>query len=248
MSAPGWLTARPVAHRGLHNLAEGVVENTRSAAARAVEAGFAIECDVQRTVDGEAMVFHDFTLDRLTTQSGPIAARTSTELQAIAFTATADPMMRLSDLLALVGGRVPLIVEIKSRFDGDLRLTQRVLEVIRGYEGPLAVMSFDDVVVAAVRRMAPQVVRGIVAERNYVDREWDMLSAARKRRLAHLLHYPQTRFHFINYRVRDLPTAATWAARALLGVPLLTWTVRTPENRTQAARWADQMVFEGFRP
>jgi glycerophosphoryl diester phosphodiesterase len=246
--APPWLTARPIAHRGLHDAAAGIIENTSSSCAAAVAAGYAIEVDLQRSADGEAMVFHDDTLERLTEASGPLAALTAAELQKVRFRATADAMMRFSDLLALVAGRVPLVVELKSRFDGDLRLAARAAEVAKTYAGPLALMSFDPEPIAALRRLAPGVPRGITAERHYEDAEWQGLPAWRKQALGNLMHLPATRAQFVAYWVRDLPTAATLAARHLLGLPILTWTVRTPEDRARAKRWADQMIFEGFRP
>jgi glycerophosphoryl diester phosphodiesterase len=248
MAAPSWLTARPIAHRGLHDAAAGIIENTRSASAAAVEAGYAIEVDLQRSADGEAMVFHDDTLERLTEATGPVADRTAAELQAVRFRTTRDAMMRFSDLLTLVGGRVPLVVELKSRFDGDLRLATRAAEIASAYDGPLALMSFDPAPIAALRRLAPNIVRGITAERHYDDAEWHGLSAWQRQYLGNLLHLPRTRAQFVAFWVRDLPTAATLAARQLLGLPLLTWTVRTEEDRSRARRWADQMIFEGFRP
>ncbi|ALK09252.1 Glycerophosphoryl diester phosphodiesterase [Blastochloris viridis] len=246
--APGWLTARPIAHRGLHDPAAGVVENTRSSCAAAIAAGYAIEVDLERSADGEAMVFHDDTLDRLTEATGPLAALSARELQAVRFRATGDAMLRFCDLLALVAGRVPLIVELKSRFDGDLRLAVRAAEVAAGYAGPLAMMSFDPDLVAALRRLAPDVVRGITAERHYDDAEWTGLTRWQKQRLGNLLHLPSSRAQFVAFGIRDLPSAATWLARHGLGLPLLTWTVRTNADRARARRWADQIIFEGLRP
>src|ERR1700712_3212502 len=123
--APDWLTARPVAHRGLHDAARGIIENMPGAAAAAVAANFSIECDIQLTADGEAMVHHDDTLGRLTEGSGALLGMTSAELKAIPFRDTQERMMSLGDLCALVNGRVPLVIEVKSHFDGDRRLVKR---------------------------------------------------------------------------------------------------------------------------
>src|SRR6195952_3236622 len=125
MRAPDWLTARPVAHRGLHDAARGIIENMPGAAAAAVAANFSIECDIQLTADGEAMVHHDDTLGRLTEGSGALLGMTSAELKAIPFRDTQERMMSLGDLCALVNGRVPLVIEVKSHFDGDRRLVKR---------------------------------------------------------------------------------------------------------------------------
>jgi glycerophosphoryl diester phosphodiesterase len=250
MHMPGldWLTARPVAHRGLHNAGASIIENTPSAFAAAVAGGFAIECDVQLSADGEAMVHHDEALGRLTEGTGTLVSMTAADLKAVPFRATADRMLDLKGLCDLVAGRVPLIVEIKSRFDGDTRLTARVAAVLQNYAGPAAAMSFDPAQVAALRALAPHLPRGIVAERHYDHGEWAPLPAALKRRMAHLLHLPETRPHFIAYAVNDLPALAPWLARHIFGLKLLTWTVRTPEQRQRAARWADQVIFEGWRP
>jgi glycerophosphoryl diester phosphodiesterase len=242
-----WLTARPVAHRGLHD-GVAVIENTAPAFRAAIDGNFAIETDVQITADGEAMVHHDFALGRLTLGSRQLAAMTAAGLKEVPFKATADRMMTLGELCDFVAGRTPLVIELKSRFDGDLRLVTRAAEVLRNYAGPAALMSFDPAPIAALRRIAPELTRGIVAERHDEDDEWHALTVAQKRSLAFLLHAPRTRPHFVAYHVKDLPSPGPLIARWLFGRPLLTWTVRTPEDQERAKRWANQMIFEGFRP
>src|ERR1700760_4529871 len=143
MRAPDWLTARPVAHRGLHDRARGIIENMPAAAEAAVAGNFAIECDIQLTADGEAMVHHDDALGRLTEGSGPLLGKTAAELKAVSFKDTPERMMSLGDLCALVRGRVPLVIEMKSHFDGDRRLVRRMAQVLASYSGPVVGMSFD---------------------------------------------------------------------------------------------------------
>jgi glycerophosphoryl diester phosphodiesterase len=247
MTDLSWITARPVAHRGLHDAAGGIVENTATAFQAAIAGNFAIECDLQVSADGEAMVHHDHALGRLTEGTAALASLPAVEIAAVRFKASPDRILRLGELLDLVAGRVTLLLELKSRFDGDLRLTRRVAEVTASYRGPVAAMSFDPKPLEALRRLAPALSRGIVAQRDYSHPDWDGLPAAEKRRLAFLLHVPVTRPHFIAYAVRDLPAVAPAVAK-LWGMPLLTWTVRTEEERARAARYADQMIFEGFRP
>jgi glycerophosphoryl diester phosphodiesterase len=248
MNALPWLVARPIAHRGLHDRAAGIVENTLSAAEAAIAAGYAIECDVQDTADSEAVVFHDFTLDRLTPERGPVRERRAADLTGIAISGTQDRIPTLATVLGRIAGRVPLVIEVKSRFDGDLTLTQRTVELISAYAGPAALKSFDPAVTAAVRRLAPDIPRGIVAESRYEHPEWDNLDAETKRSLANLLHFDETRPDFLSWRVGDLPCAAPFLSRLLAGLPVMTWTVRTEADRQRAAAHADQMVFEGFRP
>jgi glycerophosphoryl diester phosphodiesterase len=248
LRAPDWLTARPVAHRGLHDRARGIIENMPGAALAAIDADFGIECDIQLTADGEAMVHHDDALGRLTEGSGALLGMTSAELKAVRFKDTSERMMSLGDLCALVAGRVPLVIELKSHFDGDRKLVARMAQVLGAYRGPVAGMSFDPDQVMALREWMPELPRGITAERSYAAADWPDATPAQREGMLHLRHAFRTRPHFVAYWVDDLPAPAPWIARHIFGLPLLTWTVRTPEQRAQAARYADQMIFEGFRP
>jgi glycerophosphoryl diester phosphodiesterase len=243
-----WLIARPVAHRGLHDAAAGIIENTPSAFRAAIAANYAIECDIQISADGEAMVFHDQTLERLTDGSGRVDAMPAAELKRVPFRNGGDRMITLRELCDLVADRTGLLVEIKSRFDGDLRLVTRAADVLAGYSGRVALMSFDPGPIATMRTLAPRLPRGIVAERRYTHAEWSSLPARTKRALAYFHHALRSRPQFIAYSVKDLPSAIPRLARTMLRLPLLTWTVRTDVDRERAARYADQMIFEGFRP
>jgi glycerophosphoryl diester phosphodiesterase len=246
--APDWLTARPVAHRGLHDRARGIIENMPGAARAAIEGNFAIECDIQLTADGEAMVHHDDALGRLTEGSATLLRLTAEELRAARFKNTPEKMMSLGDLCALVEGRVPIVIEVKSHFDGDRKLVGRMAQVLASYSGPAAGMSFDPDQVQALREAMPELPRGIVAERVYTEADWPEASPAQRKGMLHLRHAFRTRPHFVAYWVNDLPAPAPWIARHVFGLPLLTWTVRDSEQRERAARFADQMIFEGFRP
>ena len=151
MRAPAWLTARPVAHRGLHDRSRGVVENMPGAMIAAVAGNFSIEVDLQLTADGEAMIHHDDELGRLTIGSGSLRSHTAAELKEAVFKDTDERMMSLADLCALVDGRVALVLEVKSHFDGDRKLVGRMAEILKSYSGPVAVMSFDPDQVVALR-------------------------------------------------------------------------------------------------
>src|SRR5262249_4992013 len=202
--APQWLTARPVAHRGLHDISRGIVENMPAAAQAAIAGNFAIECDVQLTSDGEAMVHHDDELGRLTEGTGALRDKIAAELKAVRFKATSERMMTLTDLCALVAGRVPLVIEVKSRFDGDRRLVKRLAEVLSSYEGPAVGMSFDPDQVVALRELLPSRARGIVAERDYSADEWPEASPAQRRDMTHLRHFFRTQPDFVAYFVDEL--------------------------------------------
>jgi glycerophosphoryl diester phosphodiesterase len=248
MRGPDWLTARPVAHRGLHDIARGIVENMPGAFAAAVAGNFAIETDLQLSADGEAMVHHDDVLGRLNEGSGALMEKTAAELRAVPFKNTSERMISLGDLCVLVNGRVPLMIEVKSHFDGDRKLVTRMAEVLRGYPGPAAVMSFDPDQVLALRDLIPERPRGIIAQRDYDDDYWTKLTPAQRDGMRHLRHAFRTRPHFVSFWVEQLPAPAPWIARNIFGLPLLAWTIRTPEQRERAARYADQIVFEGFKP
>jgi glycerophosphoryl diester phosphodiesterase len=235
MTDLGWLIARPVAHRGLHDARLGLIENTPSAIAAAAAAGYAIEVDLQVTAEGDAIVHHDAALGRLTQGGDALASLTVAQLQRVAFKASADRMLTLGELCDLVAGRVALVLELKSLGDRDPRLPRRVAQVLRSYPGPTALMSFDPWPVAVLRELAPAWPRGLVATRQVRPAAW--ISAM-----------IQARLNFIAYAVVDLPAAVPDLARRWAGVPVLTWTVRTDAERQCAARFADQMIFEGFRP
>jgi len=141
---------RPIAHRGLHDISLGRIENSAPAFEAAIAAGFGIECDLRPASDGTPFVFHDRTLDRLVEASGPIAAYSPSQLSALRYRNQNTPLLRFADLLDLVAGKVPLLVEIKSDWDGpDSRFLEAVAELSLGYRGPLALMSFDPAVMVA---------------------------------------------------------------------------------------------------
>jgi glycerophosphoryl diester phosphodiesterase len=243
----GWLVARPIAHRGLHDAAAGIVENTRSAVRAAISRGYAVEVDLQLSADGCAVVFHDDELDRLTTTTGPVGGRSFAELAAIPLHGTEDRIWSLGELLAEIGGRVPLIAELKSGQDGDTRLARIAGEQLAAYSGPVAAKSFDPRLVEELREHSPEVVRGVVGC-SFEQEEWPTLSAWQRFGLRNLTHWHSTRPDFLSWDLQDLPRASVSTARALGHCPVMTWTIRTPAEHAQALRFAEQIVFEGFLP
>lgn len=250
MTAPSWLTARPVAHRGLHDVARGIVENTLPAALAAAERGFSIEVDLQLSRDGTVVVFHDDTLERLTTGSGPVAARTAEELADIPFKTGSARIPTLSQLLGAVGGRVPLVLELKSQWvrDPGTRLVAGVVAALAGYQGPVAAMSFDPDIVEGLREAMPGLTRGIVADIATDRHDYGRLTTMERFALRHILHAPRSRPDFVAYDVHALPMPGPALMRRVFGKPLLTWTVRTPDELRHARKYADQIIFEGFVP
>jgi glycerophosphoryl diester phosphodiesterase len=238
-----WLIERPIAHRGLHDARRGIMENTPSAFAAAMRCGYAIECDLQLSGDGQAMVFHDARLDRMTTATGRVIDRPAAALKDIALRAGTDRMQTLAELLDQVQARVPLVIELKSHWDGSLVLARRTAGIVASYDGPVALMSFDPDVVAALAELAPKVVRGVVAERVTHAR----LDVARRLELRHFGHLDRSRPHFLSYDADGLPYGPARAFRQA-GLPVICWTVRDAQSASRSRRYADQITFEGFLP
>lgn len=230
-----WITQSDFAHRGCHG--PGVVENGMTAFAAAIDRGLGIECDVRRSSDGRAMVFHDRDLDRLTDQAGPIAARSSKILTGLRLSGTDDTIISLRDFLSRVAGRVPVLVEVKS--DRETRvpaLCLSVRRVLEGYSGAHAVMSFDPRVSRWFFTHSPHTVRGLV-----VTEEDDKAILGSFRRQMALWH---ARPDFLAYDIRDLPSSFASAQRSR-GLPVATWTVRSPQHLERARKHADAAIAEG---
>ena len=247
MAAPGWLTARPIAHRGYHDAAKGRIENTLAAAEAAIAHNFAIECDLRLTADDRVVVLHDDTLDRLTRASGPVDRMSLAELRAVRFRDGDASIPALDDLLDLVDGRVPLVIELKSKFTGDRRPEAATAAILSNYAGPVVVMSFDPASMTAMRRLAPNLPRGIIADR-FAAVDWPTLAPPVRVAYQWLLYAPLVLPTFIAYGVDALPASAPLALRHFFRLPLLAWTVRTEAERATARQWADQIIFEGFDP
>jgi len=235
-----WLRGLEVAHRGLHG--PGVPENSCAAFEAAIAHGMALECDVQLTADNEAVVFHDFTLERLTGHPGAVIDHTAAELGAIRLTDSAERIPSLSAMLSLVAGRTPILIEVKSRRHWPVaRLCAAVERALRtypggAYPGHIGVMSFDPRVGQWFRAHAPQRVRGLI----YSEYEKPGLAGAIERQVAVWRARPD----FLACDVRALPARFTARQRAR-GLPVTTWTVRTPELRQIALAHADAPTAEG---
>ncbi len=226
------LIACPYAHRGLHGA--GVMENSRGAFLAAIAAGHGIELDIQASRDGDAFVFHDYTLERLTEGTGAVASLPSAELARVRLKGSDETLPDLPEILELIGGRVPLLIEVKS---GDRHVAPLCLSVFRaldGYRGAVGVMSFNPEVGRWFARHGPRVLRGLVVTEG--GRKW-------RAGLARSLALWRSHAQFLAYDVRDLPSR--FAARARRrGLPLFTWTCRSPEDRARAAAHADQPIYE----
>jgi glycerophosphoryl diester phosphodiesterase len=229
------LGARPFAHRGLHG--DGVVENSGAAFTAAIEAGYGIELDVQLSRDGQAMVFHDDHLERLTGVSGEVSALSAAELGAMRLSGTAESIPTLDAVLALIAGRAPLLIEVKSPNRRVRPLCEAFERALVSYIGPVGVMSFNPEVGRWFARRAPQRLRGLVVSESGKGK-W-------RGRVERNLALWRARPDFLAYDIRDLPS--DFAALAHLERPVYTWTVRTEADRAAAAAHADQIIFENSR-
>jgi glycerophosphoryl diester phosphodiesterase len=231
-----WLTAQPIAHRGLHDMNRARFENTLSAFDAAAQAGYAIECDVVLSADGVPVVFHDLTLERLTSETGELIARTSAQLGRLNIGGTADCIPTLAETLALVAGRVPIVIELKGHDETNVRLVSAVAKALAGYPGNAAIMSFDHWLVRRFQHDAAGIPAGLTAEgtkASDLEQHFAMLSA---------------NLSFVSYNVHHLPNKFISFCREKLAMPVITWTVRNTETVALTRAHADQMTFEGFNP
>lgn len=239
---------RPLAHRGLHDREYGRVENAPLSFSAAVEHGYGIELDVQLSKDGVAMVFHDYDLRRLTLETGAVALRTATELQAIQLKNTTDHIPTLSKVLDLIDGQVPVVVEIKDQ-DGGMGsnvgpLEQAVAQDLANYSGEAAVMSFNPFAMEEIARLVDDRPLGLVTDRFEKD-DWPTVSKQRCEELALIPDYGKLPLSFISHnqsQLDDVPVARTKSE----GATILCWTVRSKENEAQARKVADNITFEGY--
>ena len=231
-----FLTHKPIAHRGLHDGNQDCFENSLSAFDAAIAGDFAIELDVQLSADNKAIVFHDRELDRLTAESGTVAARSASELRHIMLGGTSDHVPTLAETLERIDGRVPVVIEMKDNGARNSELAKAVASDLEDYDGPAAVMSFDHDLLAAFSDTGSDAPLGLTAEGIGAH-----ALAEHNKALAYGIS-------FVSYHVKALPNRFVDHVRKELGLPVITWTVRTPEDVEATRLHADQMTFEGFHP
>ena len=239
-----WLRNLPVAHRGLHDPHKGIIENSPSAFEAAARAGYAIELDVHLSSDGEVIVFHDATLDRLTKETGKTSARTASELTQLTIEGSADTIPTLRDVLGQVAARVPVLIEIKNGARTIGPLEAAVAKDLENYYGVVAVQSFNPFSMGWFAKHTPHIRRGQISQdyKNYTDRP---LSWGQKFALTHMLMVPISRPQFVAYDCKALPSFVPSLTHKM-GLPLLAWTVRTEAIQEKLAPHVDNIIFEGF--
>lgn len=240
----------PIAHRGLHDRDRGILENSPSAFAAAVAAGYGIEIDLQLSSDGEAMVFHDETLERLTDAKGAVAAQTAAALSGISLMGGPDTIPTLRAVLAQVAGRVPLLIELKDQTltlgQSDGKLEVATATALAGYAGPVAVMSFNPSMIAHMARLAPQIARGITTS-SFDPADWAPIAPQTCDQLRGIPDFDAVGASFISHQGDDLtrPRVATLRAQ---GATIFCWTIRTPAEQAQVRPYADNITFEQYLP
>jgi glycerophosphoryl diester phosphodiesterase len=240
----GWLIGHPIAHRGLHAAKAGVVENAQPAFDRAARHGFNLELDVHLSADGGVIVFHDDTLDRLTAATGKLRHYQTAELTSLTLGGTKATIPTLEQVLELVAGRCGILVELKTETANDDQLEQAVARLLKTYAGPVAVQSFNPKTIDWFARHFPQIPRGLLAMdyRGFAD-----MPIAQRRRMTVMANLARIRADFIGYHAKSAGLAAVQTWRRL-GVPVLVWTIRTPAAQRRVMSFADNIIFEGFRP
>ena len=238
----------PLTHRALHDVDRGRPENSRAAILAAIEAGYGIEIDVQLSSDGKAMVFHDYDLRRLAHDSGPIQQRSANDLGRVILRGNDEGIPTLPEVLELVAGRVPLLIEIKDQ-DGVMganvgRLEQAVAKDIEGYHGPLALMSFNPHAVQQLAIHAPKIARGIVTS-SYTAEDWPLLPKGTRDRLRGIPDFDTVRASFISHQVDDLNAPRVHDLKAR-GAHILCWTVKSAAQEIEARKVAENITFEQY--
>lgn len=248
MMLPDSLLSRPIAHRGLHNLDQGIPENSRAAIRAAIEAGYPIEIDLQMSRDKQAIVFHDYDMRRLTGQSGPVQMRSAQDLAEIPILGGDETVPTLPEVLDLVAGKVPLLIELKDQ-DGGLGTAVGALETataqaLEGYSGDVALMSFNPHMVAELARLAPDRPRGLTTC-GFLREDWLAIKQERLDELRSLPDIDRVGACFISHNVDDLGSRHV-AKRHEAGFPILCWTVRSAQQEAEARKVADNVTFEGY--
>lgn len=242
---------KAVAHRGLHDISKGIPENSLAAFQRAVEVGAAIEIDVRLTCDNVAVVFHDDSLERMTGVIRPVEDCSWEELKELRLQDTRQGIPLLAQVLSMVGGRVPLLIELK---DNGLkgRLAEEAMRQLRGYRGRYMVQSFNPLVLLQVKRIAPYVRRGQLSQKSLPKEKEGgkrflslVKEALRKNLLGNVNFNGITKPDFIAYRIKDLTAiqAHQWEKQ---GYGLLAWTVHSQEQLNLAAELCQGAIFEGM--
>jgi glycerophosphoryl diester phosphodiesterase len=233
------------AHRGLHSLERGIAENTLEAFARAVFYGYGIELDVRLSADQQVVVFHDDTLSRAAGIDKPVDQLTLEQLKELSLFGTAGKIPLFKDVLRVVGGKTPLIVEVKAGVQNAL-LCQKTWELLQDYSGLYCVESFHPGIVRWFRKNAPQIIRGQLA--SDMTKGDNGLSRTSRFILTHMLGNFLAKPQFIAYDHKDSSTRSFQLCRKLYHANTVAWTLRSKKELEEARASYDLFIFENFLP
>jgi glycerophosphoryl diester phosphodiesterase len=233
----------PVAHRGLWT-PDGAPENSLAAFQAACAGGYGIELDVQLTADGEAVVFHDERLERMTGQDGRLRDHTAAELGAMTLKGTDETIPTLADTLTMIGHRAMVFIELKTPFGEVGPLEKRVTDVLVDHNGPTAVIGFNPYSHAWFADHHPQILRGLDSY-SWNDDGARKLAPEMRKSLAALEQVELARPDFLALGLDMLPSARADLYRAK-GMPIIAWTVRSPDQWEGVRDHCDNLIFEGF--
>ena len=247
MTLPAAFLDRPLAHRALHDVKDGRPENSRAAIRAAIAAGYGSEIDVQLSADNAAMVCHDYALERLTGDKGAVRLRSAADLAGIALTGGDEGIPDLPEVLEIVAGHVPLLIELKDQ-DGGMGpnigpLEAATAEALTGYDGEVAVMSFNPHAIVRMAELLPDIPRGLVTSA-YRYEDWP-LSKARCDALRDVPDYDRVGACFISHEVDDLSRARVAELKGA-GAKICCWTVRDTATEAEARKVAHNITFEGY--
>lgn len=230
-----WLYTTPIAHRGLWG--NGIVENSMEAYKNAVDNGFPIELDLYKTTDGEIVSFHDDTLKRMTGEEGFIFDKTLKKLKSLNLVGSTESIPTFKEILALVDGKVPLLIELKNQPDGTV--VDSVIEILKDYKGEYAIQSFNPKYMIKVKKLAPDVIRGVLG-----SPKEDNISAFKQFIIKRLPLNFLVKPDFISYHYNGLKKIKHKAKNK----GLITWTVTSREIENNARKYAENIIFENYLP
>lgn len=230
------------AHRGYFDNEGGVPENSLPAFSAAIDAGYAIELDVQLSSDGAAMVFHDASLARMCGAEGNIWDYTKDELKEMKLFGTEETIPTLEEALALIGGRVPVLVEYKMD-KVDSAVCEAGHALLKDYDGAYAVQCFHPLALMWYKKNAPDIPRGQLAQQFYKQAKYRTSPAHYV--MTYLLSNVVTRPDFISYKYSDAGSVSLNLCR-LMGAKTAAWTLRDPAHYEQVKGDFDLYIFDSF--
>lgn len=243
-----WILERPIAHRGLHSKKEGLPENSIGAFKAAIQKGFPIELDIHLTKDNEIVVFHDWNISRMTGFDKDITSLTKEEVSNYHLCGTEYTIPTLKEVLQLVNGRVPLLIEIKNRNYFPLYMEEKLCGILckmmRNYEGEYAIQSFNPWSVYYMKKKLKHVPVGQLSDDYKRKKAGHFYSYIFRKLITECRFNFITKPDFVSYNVRHLPKTYLkpikhGGDRALLG-----WTVRDKKYQQVAKECCDNIIFE----